>query len=233
MRNLAIVLIIAAMFTACSENKGEIVVAKKDSGEKSSTPQVSNSPQMPSGHPPISSGQQQSQSSMIPGPEKKYSMETGEGNTVKIGPMSFEIGSDWKAEEPSSSFRAAQFSLPPKESGGEPAELAVFQGIGGSADANIQRWIGQFQNTKEEPAVEMKQVGPYHVHILDVEGTYAASMAPMMGGGEPQPNTQMLAAVIEGPGGPWQFKATGPSATVSQHKEAFMNMVDSLKANQQ
>jgi hypothetical protein len=53
-----------------------------------------------------------------------------------------------------------------------------------------------------------------------------------MSGGpaEAQPNSRLLGAVVEGPGGPWFFKATGPSATLGAQRDAFLAMLESLRA---
>jgi hypothetical protein len=52
-----------------------------------------------------------------------------------------------------------------------------------------------------------------------------------MGGGpvEPAPGSQLLGAVIEGPGGPWFFKVTGPTDTVSAAAAAFDEMLRSVR----
>src|SRR3982750_2494524 len=52
---------------------------------------------------------------------------------------------EWTAEPPSSSMRVVTYRIAGDV---EPAELGVFffgsGGQGGSVDANVQRWIGQF-----------------------------------------------------------------------------------------
>jgi hypothetical protein len=52
-----------------------------------------------------------------------------------------------------------------------------------------------------------------------------------MGGGptEPTPGSRLLGAVVEGPGGPWFFKITGPAATVTAAAPAFDAMLRSVR----
>ncbi len=62
----------------------------------------------------------------------------------------------WVSEQPSSSMRKSQYRLPGPDTGGD-AEVAVFAGIGGSAQANIDRWIGQFSGPDGSPAKDSRQ----------------------------------------------------------------------------
>jgi hypothetical protein len=44
-----------------------------------------------------------------------------------------------------------------------------------------------------------------------------------------QANARLFGAVVEGPGGPWFFKATGPEATMAPAREAFVAMLKSVR----
>jgi hypothetical protein len=52
----------------------------------------------------------------------------------------------------------------------------------------------------------------------------------MMGSGPttPQPDSRLIGAVVEGPGGPWFFKATGPSQTLADQRQGFRDMLMAL-----
>jgi hypothetical protein len=142
--------------------------------------------------------------------------------------LAWELPTGWEAQTPSSAMRMAQASIP-GEAGA--AELAVFHfgvGGGGDAESNIQRWIGQMEvDPGTEPQRESFSVEPYQVTLVDVEGTLKPSM---MGTGPStaQPNSRLLGAVVEGPGGPWFFKATGPSQTLAAAKDDFRAMLQGL-----
>ena len=65
---------------------------------------------------------------------------------VKVSEQTFTKPAAWKSEKTASKMRAAQFSVPGK-AGEEAAECVFFYfgpGAGGGAQANLQRWVGQF-----------------------------------------------------------------------------------------
>jgi hypothetical protein len=43
------------------------------------------------------------------------------------------------------------------------------------------------------------------------------------------PGSKLVGAVVEGPGGPWFFKVTGPRSTVAAAEPAFENMLRSVR----
>jgi len=221
---------------ACSQNQGELV---EKSPQAASTPQAAaqaaTQAELPAGHPPIGGSALPGQnmpgltSALSPGPAPQPVVQ---GTTVTAASLVFTIDPAWVVEQPKSSMRAAQFRIPAPAGAPGDGELAIFQGIGGSAEDNIQRWIGQLAGHEGEPVIEKKTVGGFSVQILDVTGTYTNTM---MGAGQEQEmkNYRMLAAVVEGhPMGPWHFKMTGPKETLEHYKAAFYALIDSLKPAQ-
>jgi hypothetical protein len=151
-------------------------------------------------------------------------------STVTIGNLRFTIDPAWESQEPSSSMRAAQFVLPGEGDAGA-GEMAIYRGIGGSSKANIQRWVAQMQQPDgidpEDAEIRTRQIGDFEAMTLDVTGKYAVSA--MMGGGQTIENARMLAAAVEGPGGPYHFKAVGPEETMDAWAAAFEEMVQSFE----
>lgn len=144
------------------------------------------------------------------------------------GTIEFDIPKSWQSQSPSSSMRLAQAVIPGP---GGPGELAVFYfgpGGGGPVEANIQRWVEQMESP-EQPKPETFEANGFRVTWIDVRGTLKPSM---MGTGPttPQPNSRLLGAVVEGPGGPWFFKATGPDTTLTPERDAFLGMLKSVRA---
>jgi len=224
------VILFSGMVFSCSDRQGQLV-DKKPQSSPTQSPAASSA--LPAGHPPLAELPMQSQpaASLNPRPQAGPVIE---GHSVTVASLRFEIDPAWVSEKPTSSFRAAQFRLPAAEGDGSPAELAVFQGIGGSATMNIDRWIGQFKIPDGKPSTEKtkidkKQIGDLQIQILDIGGTYTASMGAMSGGGAEQSGYRMLAAVVEGPGGPWHFKLVGPEKTVAKWKPAYEALINSLK----
>lgn len=149
--------------------------------------------------------------------------------------LEFEAPSEWIREPPSSSMRLAQYRLPGVEGDSEDAELVIyyFRG-GGSVQANVDRWIGQFSKADGSPANDVAQVSEkdshgLHLTIVDVIGTYHQSRGPMMAQTQTKPNYRMLAAVAEAAGGPWFFKLTGPQSTVDDWEDSFYSFLDTLR----
>jgi len=160
------------------------------------------------------------------------------GETVPAGaaaPQSagidFDVPANWQAQAPESSMRLAQAAIPGV---GGPGQFAVFffgPGGGGSVEANIQRWIDQMEPAKgTNPKPETLQTGKgFKVTWIEVAGTLKPSSMGM-GPAAEQPGSRLLGAVVEGPGGPWFFKATGPDATIAGQREAFLTMLKSVRA---
>lgn len=158
------------------------------------------------------------------------------GSAAPGGELHFQPPNGWRSETPSSSMRKGQYKLPRAEGDTEDAELVVYyfgQGQGGSVDANVERWIGQFRKADGAPAGDVArrttvEVRGIKITIVDVSGTYTGG-GPMMGSGEPKPNYRMLAAVAETPGGPWFVKLTGPARTVAGWEKGFQEFLDSMR----
>jgi hypothetical protein len=153
----------------------------------------------------------------------------GAGEGASAG-LDFDLPAGWQSEAPQSSMRLAQAAIPGP---GGPGQLAVFffgPGGGGGVDANIQRWIEQMEVAPgTEPRPDSFEVNGYKVSVIDVQGTIKPSSMGM-GPSTPQPDSRLLGAVVEGPGGPWFFKATGPETTLGPQREAFLAMLRSVRA---
>ena len=161
-----------------------------------------------------------------PAPTAAKSGGAGEGLALPGARVDQPAG--WAFRAPSSSMRLAEAEIPGP---GGPALLTVFffgAGGGGGIDANLQRWAGQIEaDPGAERFRDSYQVNGYTVSTIGVAGTLLPSR---MGGGptEPTPGSRLLGAVIEGPGGPWFFKITGPSETVLAAAPAFDGMLRSI-----
>jgi len=129
-------------------------------------------------------------------------------------------------------MRAATYSVPAAAGDSEPAECAVFffgQGQGGGVQANIDRWIGQFQEKPAAPPQAKKRmVSGLAVTTIEYGGTFLA-------GGPMQPNRAakagyyMIGVIVEAPQGNVFFKLTGPAKTVKASRAGFDKMISSLK----
>ena len=162
---------------------------------------------------------------------------TAAPQALPTGEVTYTAPEGWFAHPPSSSMRKAEFRWPGAE-GNEDAELAVFffPGTGGSVQANLDRWYGQFKQadgsaTAQRARTEKVDANGLPVTVTYVTGTYLKSQASMMSNGpaEEKPNYAMLAAIVETANGPWFFKATGPEATITHWRPSFDQFVKSLR----
>jgi len=118
-------------------------------------------------------------------------------------------------------MRVAEFVVPRVAGDPEDAETIVyfFGGSGGSVDANIERWVGQFQTESggavPAPTRTTSTIGSLTVTAIDVSGTYVAQVRPGSAERFNKPNFRMWAAVVETPKGPYFVKLTGPARTVT------------------
>ncbi|HYO55941.1 hypothetical protein [Archangium sp.] len=134
-------------------------------------------------------------------------------------------------------MRVATYRVAPAKGDTDAAELAIFYfgaGQGGAVDANVKRWLGQFQKADGTPVTDKdarskkETLNGFSVTTLDVKGTYNGG-GPMMGPSTPKPGYRLLGAIVEGPEGPLFFKLTGPERTVASAEKGFRKLLESVK----
>lgn len=142
--------------------------------------------------------------------------------------LHFELPAGWESLPPSSGMRLAEVRVPGPAG---PAELLVFHfgpGNGGGVEDNISRWLGQLElapgSRPERGAFEAEGL---RVTWIEAPGTLLPSN---MGSGpaSPTPGQRLIGAVVEGAGGPWFFKLTGPDGTVAAAREPLLAMLRKL-----
>jgi hypothetical protein len=133
-------------------------------------------------------------------------------------------------------MRAATYRVPATSGDKEDGECAVFffgPGQGGGVEANIERWIGQFEQPDGKPSGERakrqkEMINGLSVTTIDLSGTYAGG-GPMMGGaGQKKAGYRLLGAIVEGPQAAIFFKLTGPAASVEAARGEFGDLLKSL-----
>lgn len=155
--------------------------------------------------------------------------------TVKLAFIGLEAQAPaiWTMVPPETGKRLAQFKITtPGE--GMTAEVIVYyfgKGEGGTAEANIERWQGQFVGTENRPvtpAVERFQSNGMAVTTAELHGAYARGIGvgPV---GVPKPGQTLLAAVVESPEGNLIIQLHGKAPSVLAHKEAFLAFIRSIR----
>ncbi len=155
-----------------------------------------------------------------PASEKSETIAMAGGKAIAAKPA------DWKTVKPKMQMIEHEFNAP--EVGEDSARITIMQATG-SIDANIDRWVAQFEGAKREDAkVEDKEVSGVKVHVVDITGTFVQKMGGPFAPGptEKLENHRMLAAIIETKEeGKIFIKMTGPAATVEKLADGMKKMV--------
>lgn len=146
------------------------------------------------------------------------------------------VPANWKPEA-QRPMRLATYTVTHAAGDTEGGECGVYyfgQGQGGSVQANLDRWIGQFLQADGKPSkfaakLDHRTVHGLKVTTVDVSGAYTGMGGPMASpGGEPKKGYRLLGAIVEGPQGSIFLKFTGPAKTVAQNQVAFEKLLESL-----
>ncbi len=164
--------------------------------------------ELPPGHPAV--GDMQDNAGLAP---------AGEATIAWTAPAR------WKSAKSPSAMRLATFKIPHAPGDAEDAELSVTQ-VGGDVDANIERWIGQFDAEGQKTAKRnTKMVHGMKVTFVQIEGTFSGGMGKAAGS---QSGFALLGAILETSPMPHFFKLTGPAKTVKAARPELEAMIDSI-----
>ena len=153
--------------------------------------------------------------------------------------LRYHVPAGWTRVPAPSDVRAAQYTIPRAPGDAEDGELILFffgAGKGGSADDNLTRWYAQFTQpdgraSRDAAVLNIRTIKGLRVPAVDLGGTYVGTQMPGSQKPSPKPGYRMLAAVVEGEGGPWFFKALGPAATIARAKDDFDKLLESVEAH--
>ena len=153
------------------------------------------------------------------------------------GDLRFKAPDGWTAEQASSSMRVAQYKLPKAEGDKEDALLVLYYfgaTQGGTAQANIDRWISQMQqpdgsSSKDKAKTESMSANGLKVTTVDVTGTYTAEMAPGSKTFHNDDNYRLRAAVVETPKGNYFVKLSGPARTIARWDQSYNDYLKSFE----
>ena len=162
----------------------------------------------------------------------------GSGDTAEEGErrqslrgISVAVPQRWE-HVPPSGMRLAEYRLQAERADAPDASLTVFYfGLdrGGSIEANIDRWYGQFSqpdgsSTKDRARRWHQEIGEVLVTQVDIRGTFDG-----MGQTEALDGYRMLGAIAEAPSGPFFFKLVGPTATVEAWSTSYAEFIGSIR----
>jgi hypothetical protein len=152
--------------------------------------------------------------------------EDAEPKTVSVGGVAFTVPATFEEKQPSVRIIHSEFAAPAAEGDASDGRFTVTV-AGGSVEANIERWAGQFAGSPE-PKVEKKTVGGVEVHVVDISGTFMDRRGPFAPAMELKDH-RMLGAVLVNGNSQTFIKFTGPKATIEKWKPAFDEIIASVK----
>lgn len=154
--------------------------------------------------------------------------------TIAGGALSLSAPDGWKKVPPKSAIVETEFEIPAAED--LPAGRMTVMGAGGTVQANIDRWIGQFAqpdggSTKDKTTTKQFKLAGCAVTMVDIPGTYKDTPGGPFAGGKTveRPDYRMLAAIVETPdAGNYFLKFYGPAAVVAKHADGFRRMIEGV-----
>jgi hypothetical protein len=161
---------------------------------------------------------------------------------IADGGFSLQAPAGWQRVQPKSGIVETEFAVPSEGAAadGTPAQPGrmTVMGAGGTVQANIDRWYGQFaqpdgSETKTKATTKKLELAGCKVTLVDIPGTYKDSPGGPFAGGRTieRPDYRMLAAIVETPDrGNYFLKFYGPAKTVTAHADGFRTMVEGMVA---
>lgn len=149
--------------------------------------------------------------------------------TFKVGDFTFTRPATWEWVEMTSAMRKAQLRVTDADSKASADVVFYYfgQGDGGGTKANVDRWLGQFQEPREKinASVVEVTVGKTKITYAQAEGTYSSGMP----GGPTTPKTDyaLLGAILESDQGNVFVRMTGPKGLVKSSVADFKKMIES------
>ena len=146
-----------------------------------------------------------------------------EDKKITVGEFTFTVPAPWTEGQPTGMFDKAALNYPGE--GGTPviAKFSEFPGGGGGVEANVKRWVGQFDGGSPEQKREDLTFGDVQVVLLTLTGTFLDG-PPMSASKTPRPDYQMLGAILMGKEVATFIKFTGPKADVAKAADAFRKL---------
>ncbi len=151
---------------------------------------------------------------------------------ITLGKLKLTAPAGWTKKEPRVRIIAYEFTAP--AAGEDKIDgRCTIMAAGGSIDANIKRWYGQFSqpdggNTEKRAKVEKTKAAGRQIHFVSVTGSYQDRRGPFAPA-VTRPDYRMLSAIIEAGDANYFVKLIGPKRTVDAHEKAFKSMIKGLR----
>lgn len=146
--------------------------------------------------------------------------------------ISYKLPEGWIASSSDKQFRLLEINL----ENNEDFSLVVFNNIQGTADQNIDRWIGQFKKDQsfntDNIVIKRDSLDNKYVTSIEMYGTYEV---PRMGNNTApavvQSNYGLLGGVVEFPNSLYFLKAVGNDELIKGSSVSFEEFLYSIELN--
>ncbi len=167
----------------------------------------------------------------VDGGEKALAKTSGGAaeRKVELDEVTLTAPEAWVRKPANSSFVAAEFSLPHAEGDDADGRLTVST-AGGSVEANIDRWKGQFQPQPKSAKQDEIEVDGVKVTKVDMSGDFNDARGPFAPG-VMRPAYRLMGAVIPAGGQLCFVKATGPEKTIAEHADEIDVFIRTAQVN--
>ncbi len=149
------------------------------------------------------------------------------GNDVRLEALTLTGPAGWVRKPAQSSFVRAEFLLP-RAQGDDADGRVTISTAGGSIEANIERWKGQFGSAPEHSKQEQIKVGGLDVSLVDFSGDFNDQRGPFAPAVK-RSGYRMIAAIIPVAGELHFIKAVGPKKTIEAHAQEIRTFIDTAK----
>ena len=141
--------------------------------------------------------------------------------------LTWKVPTRWQTAANPSSMRIATYHVPHAPGDEADADVSVTQ-AGGTVQANIDRWIGQFGPEAKKTAKQTtRTIAGFEVTVVEVEGAYNGGMSDSKA---PAGKAALLGAIVATPGMPHFFKITGPAKTVTSARAELDALLASISS---
>jgi hypothetical protein len=144
---------------------------------------------------------------------------------LTVGQFDFMVTAPWKKAEKAGMMTKAVLAWPVEGGAAIEAKFYDFGGPSGGIEANITRWISQFEG-KPEVKQEELTFGSTKVILLTASGTYLDG-APMSATKTPRPDYILCGAILAGDQSNVFIKMTGPKAAMEKAAADFKKLATS------
>ncbi|QDU81987.1 hypothetical protein Pla110_37390 [Polystyrenella longa] len=143
---------------------------------------------------------------------------------VTVRELTLQMPESWMKKENTSRFRLAEFDIPVPGTDLENADLILFhfQGAAGKTDANIMRWLSQFDPAGRTSTVKEGKTTDGSYILVDVQGDYKNPVGPpVLGKFEKMENARVISVILNTGDDVYYLKLVGKQDTIKEIVDDF------------